>query len=65
MNRIKLGIIGSTKGTDLQAILDAIQSGELSAEVSVVISNRKTPIAFTEIRWRDGYECSRSSAEQR
>ncbi len=41
MNRIKLGIIGSTKGTDLQAILDAIQSGELSAEVSVVISNRK------------------------
>ena len=38
---IKLGAIGSTKGTDLQAILDAIASGELDAEVSVVISNRK------------------------
>ena len=41
MKKIKLGIIGSTKGTDLQAILDAIGSGKLKAEVSVVISNRK------------------------
>lgn len=41
MKKIKLGVIGSTKGTDLQAILDAIDSGELNAEVSVVISNRK------------------------
>ena len=38
---IKLGVLGSTKGTDLQAILDAIGSGELNAEVSVVLSNRK------------------------
>lgn len=40
-NRINLGVIGSTNGTDLQAILDAIASGELNADVSVVISNRK------------------------
>ena len=40
-NKIKLGIIGSTNGTDLQAILDSITSGELDAEVSVVLSNRK------------------------
>ena len=38
---IKLGVIGSTNGTDLQAILDAIDSSELNAEVSVVLSNRK------------------------
>ena len=38
---IKLGILGSTSGTDLQTILDAIASGELNGEVSVVISNRK------------------------
>ncbi|HDY76199.1 MAG TPA: phosphoribosylglycinamide formyltransferase [Candidatus Marinimicrobia bacterium] len=38
---IKLGILGSTKGTDLQVILDAIKSSELDAEVSVVISNRE------------------------
>ena len=39
---IKLGVIGSTSGTDLQCILDAIGSGELNAVVSVVISNQKT-----------------------
>jgi len=38
---LKLGVLGSTNGTDLQAILDAIASGDLNAEVSTVISNRK------------------------
>ena len=38
---IRLGVLGSTKGTDLQAILNAINSGDLNAEVSVVLSNRK------------------------
>ena len=38
---IKLGILGSTNGTDLQAILNSIASGELNGEVSVVLSNRK------------------------
>ena len=39
---IKLGVIGSTGGTDLQFILDAIGSGELNGVVSVVISNQKS-----------------------
>jgi formyltetrahydrofolate-dependent phosphoribosylglycinamide formyltransferase len=38
---IKLGVIGSTGGTDLQAVLDAIAYGELVAKVSVVISNNE------------------------
>ncbi len=38
---IQLGVLGSTRGTDLQAILDAIKSGDLNADVSVVLSNRK------------------------
>ena len=37
---IKLGILGSTKGTDLQAIINAITSGDLKAQISVVISDR-------------------------
>ena len=37
---IKLGVLGSTKGTDLQAIINAINSGVLKAQVSVVISDR-------------------------
>lgn len=38
---MKLGVIGSTKGTDLKAIIDSIASGQLDAEVSVVLSNRE------------------------
>ena len=38
---IKLGILGSTQGTALQAILDSIQNGELSADIMVVISDRE------------------------
>ena len=37
---INIGILGSTNGTDLQVILDAIQSGDLDANISVVISNK-------------------------
>ena len=36
---IKIGVLGSTKGTDLQPILDEIAKGKLKAKVSVVVSN--------------------------
>jgi phosphoribosylglycinamide formyltransferase-1 len=36
---LKLGVLGSTKGTDLQAIIDAIEQGTLNAEINMVISN--------------------------
>jgi folate-dependent phosphoribosylglycinamide formyltransferase PurN len=39
---IKLAVLGSTNGTDLRAIMAAISKGVLDAEVSVVISNRKS-----------------------
>ena len=38
---IKLGVLGSTNGTDLQAILDAIDQKIINASVSIVISNKK------------------------
>ena len=50
MNTLKLGILGSTKGTDLLAILDSINSGKLDAEVSVVISNRKSAYILERAR---------------
>ena len=34
-----LGILGSTKGTDLQAIIDATENKLLNAKISIVISN--------------------------
>lgn len=39
---IRLGVLGSTRGTDLQVILDAIDSKQLKSKLSVVISNKKT-----------------------
>ena len=38
---VKLGILGSTRGTDMLAIIDAINAGRLNATISVVISNIK------------------------
>ena len=38
---IKLGVLGSTNGTDLKAIIDSINIGLTKAEVSIIISNQK------------------------
>ena len=38
---IKLGVLGSTKGTDLEKIIETEKLDQLNATVSVVISNRK------------------------
>jgi phosphoribosylglycinamide formyltransferase 1 len=39
MNR-RLGVLISGRGSNLQAIIDAIQEGRLDAEIAIVISNR-------------------------
>ena len=38
---IRIGVLGSTNGTDLQEIINAISEKKLHAEISIVISNRK------------------------
>lgn len=39
---LKVGVLGSTRGTDLQAIINAIEGGTLEGvEISLVLSNRK------------------------
>jgi phosphoribosylglycinamide formyltransferase-1 len=38
---LNIAVLGSTKGTDMEGIIDAIQKGELSAVLSLVISDRK------------------------
>ncbi|MCR4335054.1 MAG: phosphoribosylglycinamide formyltransferase [archaeon] len=38
---LKIGVLGSTKGTDLQAILDAIENKKLEAEIVLVVSDKK------------------------
>ena len=38
---INIGVLGSTNGTDLQAVIDAIEDKIIDASVKVVISNKK------------------------
>ena len=38
---INIGVLGSTNGTDLQAVIDAIDNKIINASIKVVISNRK------------------------
>jgi len=47
---IRLGVLGSTRGTDLGAILNAINNKKLAAEVSVVISNRENAYILTRAK---------------
>lgn len=42
MAKLKLVILGSTRGTNMQAIIDAISAKEIDASIDLVISNRKS-----------------------
>lgn len=41
---MRLGILGSTRGTNMLALIDAIAQKQLSASIEVVISNRSNAI---------------------
>jgi phosphoribosylglycinamide formyltransferase-1 len=45
--RLRLGVLVSGNGTNLQAILDAARAGRIDADVSVVISNQPGAYALT------------------
>ncbi|MEO0075400.1 MAG: phosphoribosylglycinamide formyltransferase [candidate division WOR-3 bacterium] len=50
MEKTKLGVLVSGSGTNLQAIIDAIERGEIPAEIAVVISNKKDAYALERAR---------------
>ncbi|HEX9297937.1 MAG TPA: phosphoribosylglycinamide formyltransferase [Polyangiaceae bacterium] len=50
MAKLKIGVLVSGSGTNLQAILDAIQAGTLEADVRIVISNRPGAQALERAR---------------
>ncbi len=49
----KIGILVSGRGTNLQAIIDAIENGELNARIAVVLSNKKEAPALERARKKD------------
>lgn len=50
MEKTKLGVLVSGSGTNLQAIIDAVNRGEIPAEIAVVISNKKDAYALERAR---------------
>ncbi len=52
MNKIKIGVLVSGRGSNLQAIIDNIEQGKLSAEIAVVISDQADAFALERARKR-------------
>ena len=47
---VKLGILASTKGSDMQGIIEAIEAKKLDAEIAVVISDKEDAYALERAR---------------
>jgi len=47
---VKLGILASTKGSDMQGIIEAIEAKKLDAEITVVISDKEDAYALERAR---------------
>jgi phosphoribosylglycinamide formyltransferase-1 len=52
MTKDKIGILISGRGSNMVALLDAIEAGRLNAEVAVVISNIETAVGLEKARAR-------------
>jgi phosphoribosylglycinamide formyltransferase-1 len=50
MKKVKLGVLVSGRGSNLQAIIDNIENGRLSAEIAVVISDQADAYALDRAR---------------
>ncbi len=50
MKKVKLGVLVSGRGSNLQAIIDNIEKGTLSAEIAVVISDQSDAYALERAR---------------
>jgi len=50
MKKLNLAILCSGGGTNLQSLIDAIEKGELSAEIKIVISNNSNAFALERAR---------------
>ena len=56
IGKLRLGVLASGRGSNLQAILDAVERGALRAEIAVVISNKMEAQALERARRRGVHE---------
>jgi len=50
---MNIGVLASTKATDLQAVIDGIETKKLNVKISVVISNKEDAYALERARKHD------------
>jgi len=53
MAKLALAVLGSTSGTDMQAVIDAIKEGELDAEIKIVVSNKADSYILKRAKMHD------------
>ena len=53
MNKLRIGVLVSGRGSNLQAIIDAVQAGWLPVEIGVVISDKPEAYALERARRAD------------
>ena len=51
---LRLAVLASGHGSNLQAIIDAIEAGQLQAQIVAVISNKKDAVALVREKLEDG-----------
>jgi len=54
---INLGVLGSTNGTDLQAILDSIKNKTINASINIVISNQERAFILERAKTHEVKSC--------
>ena len=47
LDKLRIAVLGSTRGTDLQAIIDAIEDGSLYVDLKLVVSNKEDAYILT------------------
>jgi phosphoribosylglycinamide formyltransferase-1 len=50
MNPLRIGVLASGRGSNMQAVIDSIEKKRLNAEVAVVISNKEDAFALERAR---------------
>ena len=48
--KVRVGVLASGRGSNLQAIIDAIEAGQLDAKIVLVLSNKKDAVALERAR---------------
>ena len=61
-DEMRLGVLASHGGSNLQAIVDSTKSGALDAQVAVVVSNNSDSRALESVPLRRGFPLSTSAA---